>query len=86
MTRELLNKVAKAHKVNLEHYDHVWASINEAYTFITICFSNLQVCGGQRHFYNQRYVKLSIAAIMKRCEELPEDYETRSIEWIHEIA
>ena len=84
MTRELLNKIAKANKINLEHYDHVWAAANEAYTFVNICFSNLQVCGGERNFYNQHYIKMSIAAMLKR-EENPYDYETRGIKWIYEI-
>ena len=84
MTRELLNKIVKANKINLEHYDHIWATINEAYTFVTICFCNMQVCGGEKTFHNQLYIRMSTAAMMKR-GELPEDYETRSIEWIYEI-
>ena len=84
MTREILNKIAKANKINLEHYDHIWATINEAYTFVTICFSNLQICGGQRNYYNQRYIKMSVAAMLKR-EEYPDEYETRGIEWINDI-
>ena len=84
MTRELLNKIVKANKINLEHYDHIWATINEAYTFVTICFCNMQVCGGEKTFHNQLYIRMSTAAMMKR-GELPEDYETRNIEWIYEI-
>lgn len=84
MTREILYRIVKANKINLDHYDHIWANINDAYTFVTICFCNLQICGGQRNFYNQHYINMSVAAMIKR-GEIPEDYETRAIEWINEI-
>lgn len=84
MTRELLNKVAKTYGINLEHYDHVLAWTNEAYTFLFINFSNLQICGGQRNFYNGKTIKMSIAAMLKR-GEYPDEYETKNYQWINEI-
>lgn len=86
MTRQLLEKVAKAKGIDLSMYDHVTAIINEAYTFVIIRFWTLEVVGGNRHeLFNDR-VKLSISAILKREEEWPEDYETSPYgEWIYNI-
>ena len=49
MTRQLLEKVAKAKGIDLSMYDHVTAIINEAYTFVIIRFWTLEVVGGNRH-------------------------------------
>lgn len=89
MTRELLNKVAKAKKINLEHFDHVAAFVNEAYTFVYITFFQAEILpGGQFRRCNCKEVKLSVTAILKREEEMPEDYETAMHhrgEWLFNI-
>lgn len=89
MTLELLNKIAKAKKINLEHFDHVAASINEAYTWILVDFFNAEILpGGQFRRCNVKSVKLSVSSILKREEELPEDYETAMAwrgEWLFNI-
>lgn len=86
MTRKLLDKVVKAKGIDLRMYDHVTATINESYTFVYVRFWTLEVVGGHRHeLFNDR-VKLSISAILKRGDELPEDYETSPYgEWIYNI-
>lgn len=86
MTRELLEKVAKMKKVNLSHFDHVYARLNENYTFITITFFNLLVSPmGDRKWCNCKDVKLSVSSILKREEEFPDEYETDGSMWIYEI-
>ena len=76
MTSEILNKIAKAKKVNLGWYDHIDAFINENYTKVFITFANLEVCGGSRFFCNKKTITLSVAAIQKR-EEAEWDYTTQ---------
>lgn len=91
MTRELLNQVAKSKGINLAHFDHVMATCNPTYTFVRIAFFCLEVFpGGQRKWCGTRYVKLSIASILKKVEQTnvwPEDYETRNgdAQWLYEI-
>lgn len=89
MTRELLNKIAKAKNINLEHFDHVAAHINETYTFVLIDFFSAQILpGGHFRRCNVKSVKLSVSSILKRGEEFPEDYETERAwrgEWIFNI-
>ena len=84
MTRQLLEKIAKAYKVNLEHFTHVLAWTNENYTYLFVNFSTIQICGGERHFYDGKTIKMSIAAMLKR-DEFPDDYETKNHQWISEI-
>lgn len=85
MTRELLNKVAKAHKIDLSYFDHISAKVNDKYTKVEIEFSNIEVLPNCRRFVNVTKVTLSVMAILKRCQELPEDYETNGEKWIYEI-
>lgn len=86
MTKELLNKVAKMKKVNLSLFDHVYAKVNDNYTFVEITFFNLQVSPmGYRTWCNCQNVKLSVSSILKRGEEFPDDYETNHPMWIYEI-
>lgn len=89
MNAEILKKIAHDRKINLKHFDHVNASINENYTKVIITFFNLQVCGGERTWCNRTIVKLSVASILKNAEKTgwwPEDYETNNgSRWIHEI-
>lgn len=84
MTREILNKVAKAKKVNLDWYDHIIAYINENYTKVFITFANLEVCGGSRLFCNKKSITLSVSALQKR-EEPEWDYTTQGWERIENI-
>lgn len=89
MTAELLKKVAEAKKINLTHFDHVIATINDNYTKISISFFNLLVYpGGQRRWCNVTTVTKNVAAILKNVESTniwPEDYETDGAKWIREI-
>lgn len=86
MTRELLNKVAKVKGINLEHFDHIYAKVNDNFTFVEITFFNLQVSPmGNIKWCSLKSVKLSVSSILKREEELPEDYETNGSRWIYEI-
>ena len=84
MTSEILNKIAKAKKVNLNWYDHIIAYINDNYTKVFVTFGNLEVVGGSRFFCNKKTVVLSVAAIQKR-EEPEWDYTTQGWERIEEI-
>ena len=76
MTREILEKIAKAKKVNIGWYDHVFAFINENYTKVFVTFGSLEVVGGGRCFCNKKTITLSVAAIQKR-EEPEWDYTTQ---------
>lgn len=84
MTQEILKKVAKAKKVNLDWYDHVIAYINENYTKVFITFANLEVVGGSRMFCNKKSITLSVAAIQKR-EEVEWEYTTQGWERLEYI-
>lgn len=86
MTRALLNKIAKAKKINLDHYDHVAAFINEQYTFIYVSFWAHEVVGGRAFRCCEKKVKLSVSSILKREEEFPEDYVTGPYgKWLWEV-
>ena len=76
MTKEILTKVAKTKKIDLNLYDHVIGYINENYTKVFITFANLEVCFGTRLFCNKKNVVMSVAAIQKR-EEPEWDYTTQ---------
>ena len=84
MTRELINRTAKAKGINLEHYDSVIAFINPNYTKVFITLATAEIVGGARYFCGQRTITLSVAAIMKRGE--PEwEYTTQGWERISEL-
>ena len=86
MTKELLNKVATMKKINLSLFDHVYAKVNDNFTFVEITFFNLQISPvGERTWCNRKNVKLSVASILKREEEFPDEYETDGSKWIFEI-
>lgn len=94
MTRELLNKIAKSHKIDLSHYDHIYSRINDNYTKVVITFFQVEVISGCRRWCNQLTICLSISAISKRIykaaindeyEPFPEDYETNGSEWLFNI-
>ena len=86
MTKELLNKVATMKKINLSLFDHVYAKVNDNFTFVEITFFNLQVSPmGDRKWCNIKNVKLSVSSILKREEEFPDEYETDGSQWIYEI-
>lgn len=84
MTREALNKIAKAHGVSLDAFANINAWINEKYTKVMVTFANRENLGGNAYYYNHRFISLSVAAIMKRDED-PADYTTQSWEWISDI-
>lgn len=89
MTRKLLEKVAKAKKINLSYYDHVAAKVNEAYTWIYIDFFSAEIYpGGEMKRCCVQSVKLRVMDILKRGEEYPEEYETKYAwrgEWISDL-
>lgn len=85
MTREILNKIAKAKKINLDMYDHILGFINENYTKVFITFGNLEVVGGGRKFYNLKNVCFLVSSLQKN-EEPEWEYTTQGwerIEYIH---
>ena len=84
MTREIITKICKTKKVNLEWYDHIIAYINENYTKVFVTFANLEVVGGSRLFCNKKTITLSVAAIQKR-EEFEWEYTTQGWERIETI-
>lgn len=85
MTREILNKVAKENKVNLDWYDHCIAYINENYTKIYITFGLLEVVGGYRNFCSRRTIVKSVAAIQRRNAQVnhtePSEWEYATQGW-----
>ena len=85
MTREIITKICKAKKVNLEWYDHIIAYINESYTKVFVTFANLEVVGGSRFFCNEKTVTLSVSAIQKR-EENEWEYTTQGWERLEYIG
>lgn len=86
MTKEILNNIAKAHKINLSIYDHVYAAINDNYTKIRVYIYALEILpGGQRRWCGTQAFNLSVNAILKKEELLPEDYETNGERWIYEL-
>lgn len=84
MTREILNKIAKAKKINVEWYDSIIAYINESYTKVFVTFATKEVVGGSRFFLNERTVVFSTRAIQKR-GELEWEYTTQGWTNISEI-
>lgn len=81
MTTEILNKIAKAKKINLDWYDHINAFINPNYTKVFVTFGTLEVCFGSRTFCNKKTIVLSLSAIQKR-EENEWEYTTQGWERI----
>ena len=77
MTREILNEIVKAKKLNLHNYDKVLAWINPQYTYIYVSFG-LHECipGCRAKMVEITKFKLSIASILKKEKHFPEDYET----------
>lgn len=84
MTNEILQRVAKQHKINLNHYDEVFGYINQKYTYILVTFAVRENLAGNAHHLLQHTVKLSVAAIMNRFEDETE-YTTDGWEWIFNI-
>lgn len=84
MTREILNKIAKAKKVNLGWYDHINAFINSNYTKVFVTFGTLEVVGGGRIFCGQKTVTFLVSSIQKN-EEPEWDYTTQGWERIEYI-
>ena len=76
MTREILNELVKAKKLNLEYYDKVKAWINPQYTYIYVSFGTHECVGGNARMIEYTKFRLSIANILKKGEHWPEDYET----------
>ena len=88
MTRQLLEKVAKAKGINLEHFDKVAAFVNSKYTQVVISFWNHECVSHNPRRANEKTVRLSVASILKREEEWPEDYETKDVvagQWLWEF-
>ncbi len=81
MTREILNKIAKAKKINLDYYDHINGFINGNYTKVIIYFGTLEVCFGNRTFYNQKMVVFNVSALQRK-EEFEWEYTTQGWERI----
>lgn len=88
MTKQLLEKVAKAKGINLEHFDKVAAFVNSKYTQVVISFWNHECVSHNPRRCNEVTVRLSVASILKREEEWPEDYETTDVvagQWLWEF-
>jgi len=84
MTRGLLNRIAKIKGINPKDFMKVDAFINDTYTKIFVIFYDVQGVSLQRIRCNEKVVTLSIFAIQKRAEELPEDYECSGV-WISDL-
>ena len=86
MTRETLNKIAKANKIDLTQYMKVAGFINPNYTKVFILFFDEEGVGFDRIRCNQKTITMNVSAIQKR-DEFPEDYCTDNAggEWIYEI-
>lgn len=84
MNKETLKKIAKTHKINLEHFDSVHACLNEAFTKVYVTFASSEVCGGTRRFCCKTDIRLSVASILKRFENI-DDYLTNGWTWLYEI-
>jgi len=84
MNKAILEKIAKAKKINLKHFDEVFGWVNEKYTYIIISFACRENVGGNAYHLCRKDIKLSVAAINKR-EEFVEDYTTNGWKWIWEI-
>jgi hypothetical protein len=77
MTREILNEIVKAKKLNLDHYDKVIAWINPQYTYIYVSFGIHECVPGCRaKMVGITNFRLSIASILKKEQHFPEEYET----------
>ena len=84
MTRNIIEKIAKAKKINLDWYDHIIGCINENYTKVFITFATLEVLPGCRMYCNKKTITLSLCAIQKR-EENEWEYTTQGWERIENI-
>lgn len=85
MKFENLQKVAKQHKINLEHFDEVIAWVSESYKWVYIIFAERENCGCYAYHRNQQSVKLSVFSIQNREEDV-DDYCTKTgWEWISDI-
>jgi len=86
MTREVLNRIAKAHKIDTTQYMKVAGFVNPNYTKVFILFFDEEGVGFDRIRCNQKTIVMNIAPMLKR-EECPEDYCTKDAggEWIYEI-
>lgn len=84
MTREILNKLAKAKKINLDCYDSIIGFINPNYTKVFITLALAEVVGGRKFYTWQRDITLSVNALIKR-GELEFEYTTQGWEYISEI-
>lgn len=84
MNKAILEKIAKAKKINLKHYNEVFGWVNEKYTYVTITFAVRENVGGNAYHLCRKDVRLSVAAIQKRFED-ETDYTTNGWKWIWEI-
>ena len=77
MTREILNEIVKAKKINLDNYDKVCAWVNPQYTFVYVTFGIHEcVQGNQAKMQCTTSFKLSVSSILKKETHFPEEYET----------
>ena len=76
MTREILNELVKARKINLDQFDKVKAWINPQYTFVYVSFGTHECVGGVAKMCGTTNFKLSVANILKKGNHYPEEYET----------
>ena len=84
MTQEILKKIAKARKIDLNFYDHVIAFINPNYTKVHITFAVLETIYGSRSYLCKKEVTLSVCALQKK-EEPEWEYTTQGWERIEYI-
>jgi len=76
MTREILNEIVKAKKINLDHFDKVKAWINPQYTYIYVSFGIHECVSHNATMVEMKSFRLSIANILKQEKHFPEEYET----------
>ena len=84
MKKEVLKKIAKDHKINLDHFDSVISHVNRKHTKIYVTFALSENVGGERYYYQNTTISLSVMAIIRRCENI-DDYTTDGWTYIWEI-
>lgn len=86
MTKELLNRIAKMKNIDLALYDHVYATVSEDYKWVYCSVWAHESVGGHINRAGEKRFKLSVMSILKREQELPEEYETPwQGSWIYEL-
>ena len=80
MTREILYKLAKEHKITLSHYDEIFGFIIPNGKRIIIEFVSNMGAGIYRGRIIEKTITLNVSAVLRNMEKtgiFPEDYTTQ---------